>query len=49
MWLAHELEALANQYYHSLLIGGPEILPDSEIAEVIQGFKSYGLQDKKKG
>lgn len=48
MWLAHELETLAKQYYHSLLIGGPVILPDDEIDRVKIGFKSYGLQDKKK-
>ncbi len=47
MWLAHELEALAKQYYHTLLIGGPVILPDAEIAHVGQSFKSYGVQDKK--
>jgi L-fuculose-phosphate aldolase len=47
MWLAHELEALAKQYYHSLLIGGPVILSDDEIARVAENFKSYGVQDKR--
>lgn len=47
MWLAHELETLAKQYYHALQVGGANILPDSEIAQVVEGFKSYGLQDKK--
>lgn len=47
MWLAHELEMLAKQYYHSLLIGGPVILPDDEIERVMVNFKSYGLQDPK--
>ena len=46
MWLAHELEALAKQYYHTLLIGGPVVLPDAEIANVAENFKSYGVQDK---
>jgi L-fuculose-phosphate aldolase len=46
MWLAHELETLARQYYHSLLIGGPVILADQEIARVKESFKGYGLQDK---
>lgn len=46
MWLAHELETLARQYFHALLIGGPVILPDAEIARVLESFKSYGLQDK---
>ncbi|CAM5772888.1 fructose-bisphosphate aldolase [Labrys miyagiensis] len=49
MWLAVELETLARQYYHSLVIGGPKILPDEEIAGVVEGFRSYGLQDRKKG
>ncbi|QRM56315.1 class II aldolase/adducin family protein [Sinorhizobium sp. BG8] len=48
MWAAVELETLAKQYYHSLLIGGPVILPDEEIAGVLKGFASYGLQDKTK-
>lgn len=42
MWLAVELETLARQYYHSLLIGGPQLLSDTEIAGVIEKFKSYG-------
>jgi len=46
MWLAHELELLAKQYYHALVLGKPVILPDAEIARVQEGFKSYGLQDK---
>ncbi|MDQ0457913.1 class II aldolase/adducin family protein [Rhizobium paknamense] len=46
MWAAVELETIAKQYYHSLLIGGPVILPDEEIAGVLQGFASYGLQDR---
>ena len=47
MWLAVELETLAKQYYHSLLIGGPILLSDAEIAETMKGFASYGLQDPK--
>jgi len=46
MWLANELEMLAKQYYHTLAIGGPVLLPDVEIAKVKESFKSYGLQDK---
>ncbi len=45
MWAAVELETIARQYYHSLLIGGPVILPEEEIAGVLKGFASYGLQD----
>jgi L-fuculose-phosphate aldolase len=46
MWLATELETLAKQYYLSLQIGGPKLLPDQEIEEVVAAFKGYGLQDK---
>lgn len=44
MWRAVELETLARQYYHSLqLDGGPVILSDAEINEVLEGFAGYGL------
>lgn len=42
-WLAQELEALAHQYYHCLLIGGGHVLTDAEIAEAAEGFASYGV------
>ncbi|KQY32841.1 class II aldolase/adducin family protein [Rhizobium sp. Root483D2] len=45
MWAAVELETIAKQYYHALLIGGPVVLPAEEIAGVRKGFASYGLQD----
>lgn len=48
MWAAVELETLAKQYFHSLLIGGPAILPDEEIAGVLAGFATYGLQHETK-
>ena len=46
MWLAVELETIARQYYLSLAIGGPVLLPDAEIAHVMEGFKSYGPRGK---
>ena len=46
MWLAIELETIAKQYFHSLLIGGPVILSEKEIAETAKGFAFYGLKDK---
>ncbi|PZM08167.1 class II aldolase/adducin family protein [Rhizobium tubonense] len=46
MWAAVELETIARQYYHALLIGGPVILPDGEIAGVREGFATYGLQEQ---
>jgi L-fuculose-phosphate aldolase len=46
LWLANELEALAHQYFHSLLIGGPHLLTDDQIAETARGFASYGVRVK---
>lgn len=45
MWTAVELETIAKQYYHALLIGGPVLLSDKEIEETRKGFATYGLQD----
>jgi L-fuculose-phosphate aldolase len=51
MWLAVELETIAKQYYHTLLIGGPVILPASAIEETRVSMKEqkegYGLTDLK--
>lgn len=41
-WLAVEVEALAAQYWHALQIGVPYVLPNEEIARVIEKFKIYG-------
>jgi len=41
-WLAVEIEALAAQYWRALQVGVPYVLPDDEIARVIEKFKSYG-------
>ena len=41
--LAHEVEVLAEQYVKVLTLGGePHILPDEEMARVLERFKSYG-------
>lgn len=45
LWLAVELETIARQYYHALLLGDPVILSEAEIDETAQGFDEYGLQD----
>ncbi len=45
IWLAGELELLANQYYHSLLAGEPHILSDAEIAKNAELFANYGPKD----
>ena len=47
MRVAVELETLARQYYLSLTLGAPHILSDADIADVVKGFSSYGLQDPK--
>lgn len=43
MWLAVELETLARQYCHSLLIGGPVLLSDAAVAATAAKLGSYGL------
>ncbi len=41
--LAHEIEVLAEQYAKVLALGGePHILPDEEMARVLERFKNYG-------
>lgn len=47
MWRAVELETIARQYFHSLLIGGPVILPDSAIEDTLKAFGTYGLPGTK--
>lgn len=43
--LAIEFEALCEQYWRVLQAGEPVILPDEEMATVLEKFKSYGRQD----
>jgi L-fuculose-phosphate aldolase len=47
MWLAIELETIAKQYYYALALGGPVLLPDEEIANVLERFKDYGPRAKR--
>jgi len=45
LWLAHEVEVLARLYLTTLAIIDPvPVLPDEEIAIVLEKFKSYGLR-----
>lgn len=46
LWLAQEVETLARLHYNVLLLGGGNILPDDEIARVVEKFKSYGLKPR---
>ncbi len=49
MWLAQELETLARQYFNALLVGGPVLLSDAEIAETERAFAGYGPTGAHKG
>ena len=42
LWLAHEIEALAEQFILARLAGSPVVLPDEEIAKTVERFRSYG-------
>ena len=46
LWLAGEVETLAHHYYNALaltpVLGEPAVLPDGEIARVVEKFKAYG-------
>jgi L-fuculose-phosphate aldolase len=43
---AVELEALAQHYCLSLMIGGPHLLTDAEVADASAKFGTYGLREK---
>jgi len=44
LWLAKEIEVLAQQYVFSQILGGPNLLPDSEIRHVVEKFRDYGVK-----
>jgi L-fuculose-phosphate aldolase len=44
MWLAREVETLAQQTLMCLALGGPRVLPAAEIDRVVDKFSHYGLQ-----
>lgn len=46
MWLAREVETLAQQYVMSLTLGGPTLLGEAEIATVVEKFSRYGPRAK---
>ena len=43
--LAIEFESLCEQYWRALQVGAPVLLPDREMATVLDKFKSYGQPD----
>lgn len=47
LWLAIEVETLCRQYAVALRIGQPVILPDEEIARVVEAFRGYGPKPKR--
>lgn len=44
MWLACEVETLAQQMVMCLSLGGPRLLPAEEIGVVVEKFSRYGLK-----
>ncbi len=44
MWLAREVETLAQQMVMCLTLGGPRLLPAEEIGVVVEKFSRYGLK-----
>jgi L-fuculose-phosphate aldolase len=40
--LAHEVEALAEQYYKVLTLGAVQLLSEAHMAEMVERFKTYG-------
>ncbi len=48
LWLANEVEVLAQQYFLTLQLGGPNLLSDEEIGRVVEKFKTYGVRSESK-
>ncbi len=46
LWLAGEVEALADQYLSALVLGEPALLSSEEMKEILRKFGSYGKQLK---
>jgi len=46
MWLAGEVETLAQQTVMCLALGGPRLLPGDEIDRVVDKFSRYGLKSR---
>lgn len=44
LWLAGEVEVLAQQYILSLMLGGPSLLSSDDIAQAIERFRGYGVR-----
>jgi L-fuculose-phosphate aldolase len=46
LWLAKEVEVLAQQYFLTMQMGGPNLLSDEEIGIVMEKMKGYGARPK---
>jgi len=46
LWLANEMEALAHQHYHTLLLGGGHVLDQAALDDTARGFATYGAAAK---
>jgi L-fuculose-phosphate aldolase len=46
LWLAQEVEVLARQTAIALQVGTPVLLPDDEIARVVEKFEGYGPKSR---
>jgi L-fuculose-phosphate aldolase len=46
LWRAVELETLAKMYHLALALGTPVVLPDDEVARLVERFKTYGVLGK---
>ncbi len=49
LWLAGEVETLAQQMVMCLALGGPKLLPADEIDRVVEKFSHYGLKGRPMG
>jgi L-fuculose-phosphate aldolase len=44
LWLANEVEVMAQQYLLACQLGTPPVLSDAAIGEVLEKFEAYGLR-----
>jgi L-fuculose-phosphate aldolase len=47
LWLANEVEVMAQQYLLASQLGTPPVLSDAEMDEVIERFRDYGVRKQR--
>jgi L-fuculose-phosphate aldolase len=47
LWLANEVEVLAQQYLLAATLGAPPVLSDEQMKEVVERFRHYGVRRKR--